>query len=341
MAKRKAKKQDKKFLSSFLFIFSWFVVGLITIVLLVGVGYYYGYKEGDIEGSNKAKKEIRQLQQQIKKYHHQSRHSNSVPTLKERLQSVLKKNHNDETLKTAAHEYADGKGRTTTPPPAIKRKVIHSTQHPKLAIIIDDVSFKRDVRAIKQLKLPLTMSFLPPSKRHPDSAKLAQHESFYMVHLPLEAMNFSSEEPFTLHVNDSQKEIQNRIKSIVKLFPRVKYINNHTGSKFTANESAVNRLIYTLRQDGIMFIDSRTTAQTKVPQVMKNYGAPYVARDVFLDHESDLSYIKKQIEVAVNKAKKHGSAIAIGHPRPETLQALAESKALFKDVELVRIDGLL
>jgi polysaccharide deacetylase 2 family uncharacterized protein YibQ len=90
-----------------------------------------------------------------------------------------------------------------------------------------------------------------------------------------------------------------------------------------------------------MFIDSRTTAQTKVPQVMKNYGAPYVARDVFLDHESDLSYIKKQIEVAVNKAKKHGSAIAIGHPRPETLQALAESKALFKDVELVRIDGLL
>jgi polysaccharide deacetylase 2 family uncharacterized protein YibQ len=340
VAKRKAKKQDKKFLSSFLFIFSWFVVGLIAIVLLVGVGYYYGYKEGSVAFNNTNQKEIRQLRQQIKKYQNKSKPVHAATTLNKRLQNVLKQNNHDDTLKTAAHEYADGKGRTTTPPPAIKRKVIHSSQRPKLAIIIDDVSFKRDVSAIKKLNIPITMSFLPPSKRHPDSAKLAQHESFYMVHLPLEAMNFSSEEPFTLHVDDSQKEIASRIESIKELFPRVKYINNHTGSKFTSNESSVNRLIYTLRQDGIKFIDSRTTAQTKVPKVMQSYGSTYVARDVFLDHKSNIEYIKNQIQIAVNKAKQHGSAIAIGHPKRETLQALSESKTLFKDVELVRIDGL-
>ena len=341
MAKRRVKKRESKALSSFLFIFSWFVVGLVAIVLLVGVGYYYGYKEGGVENSNVSQKEIRELRKTIKKLRHDAKKSHSLSTLNKKLHSVLKQNRNQYTTNTAAHEYADVKGKVTSPPAAVKRKLIHSSSRPKLAIIIDDVSFQRDITAIKNLNIPLTMAFLPPSDRHPNSALLAQKEPFYMVHLPLEAMRFNSQEPFTLHVNDSQDEISNRIKKIKKLFPRVKYINNHTGSKFTADEGAVNRLIFTLRRNSIKFIDSRTTAQTKVPIVMENYGSAYVARDVFLDHVADVNYIKKQIKKAIDKSKKHGSAIAIGHPRAETLQALAESKALLKDVELVRIDSLL
>ncbi|MEA2110535.1 MAG: divergent polysaccharide deacetylase family protein [Campylobacterota bacterium] len=339
MAKRKAKKKESKALSSFLFIFSWFVVGLITIVLLVGIGYYYGYKEGTIENSNVNKKEIHELRKTIKKLQSSTKKSSSVSNLNKKLHTVLKLNRKE--YATAAHEYVDAKGSVTAPPKAVKRKLIYSSSRPKLAIIIDDVSFSRDIKAIKNLDMPLTMAFLPPSDRHPNSATLAKDEPFYMVHLPLEAMRFNSEEPFTLHVNDSQSEISERIGKIKKLFPRVKYINNHTGSKFTADEAAVNRLIFTLRRNGIKFIDSRTTAQTKVPDVMQNYGSEYVARDVFLDHVADVAYIKKQIQKAVDKAKKHGSAIAIGHPRSETLQALAESKDILQDIDLVRIDSLI
>ena len=54
----------------------------------------------------------------------------------------------------------------------------------------------------------------------------------------------------------------------------------------------------------------------------------------------DKAYIKKQIKKAIKIAKKHGTAIAIGHPHVNTLLAISESKKLFKEVELVMINRL-
>jgi hypothetical protein len=156
----------------------------------------------------------------------------------------------------------------------------------------------------------------------------------------MEAMNFTREEPFTLKTDDSEKTISQRIVELKKLFPRVDYINNHTGSKFTANESAMNKLISTLKSQNITFVDSRTTANSQAPKMAKKYGVNYIGRDVFLDHHMDKSYIMTQIKKAIEVAKLHGSAIAIGHPHANTIAAISESKRLFCDVELVLIDRL-
>jgi len=225
---------------------------------------------------------------------------------------------------------------------AVKENVEKETYSgkPKLAIIIDDVSFSREVKAIKNLDLTVTMSFLPPNAIHPDSALLASKESFYMVHLPMEAVSFNASEPITLKVGDSQAVISQRIDDVVKLFPRVKYLNNHTGSKFTADEVAMNRLIFALNAHHIEFIDSRTIAQTKAPKVMKANGERYIGRDVFLDHTMNVEYVKKQIQEAVKVAKSKGYAVAIGHPHPNTLEALRESKELLSQVELVQINKI-
>ena len=161
-----------------------------------------------------------------------------------------------------------------------------------------------------------------------------------MIHLPMEAQNWSAEEPNTLRISDSQHKISMRIKEIVKLFPAVRYTNNHTGSKFTSNEIAMNRLIFALNANNIHFVDSRTIAETKAPKVMKNFGLKYVSRDVFLDHHMDKAYVKNQIKKAVKIAKIHGTAIAIGHPHKNTIQALRESKKLLKDVDIVFINRL-
>lgn len=260
--------------------------------------------------------------------------------IKEKSKSLLKRKREVD----AKHEYeSSALGR---PPSGPKREVVKvpvdtKISRPRLAIVIDDVSFAHDVKAIKSLNMPLTMSFLPPSPLHPDSAKLASQEKFYMVHLPLEAMHFSGAEPITLLVNDTKKTIAKRIKEIKALFPRVHYINNHTGSKFTSNTRAVKDLISVLNKERIGFLDSRTTAQTKVPEVMKSLGKTYIGRDIFLDHESDISYIEAQIKKAIEKAKQHGSAIAIGHPRKETLQALKNSANALKSVELVYINKVI
>ena len=314
--KKSIKKQasKKKFdLEKFLHYFYWVLAVVSVLGAATVVGFYAGYNQAKEESAciiDAHKKETKKLQKKI------NRLSN----------------------KTAKHEY----GNASKPPKAKERKVVKKVQNKvgKLAIIFDDVSFSGDVKHIKALGYPLTMSFLPPTKRHPNSAKLAAKEPYYMVHLPMEAMNFHSPEKFTLLTTDSKDTIVQRIKQVKQWFPKVKFINNHTGSKFTSDAEAMNKLIFALRLENIGFIDSRTTAETKAEKVMKRYKMPYYTRDIFLDHEDDVDAIKKQIKKAVRIANKYGQCIAICHPHKATLQALKESKEVLKGVELVRIDKL-
>ncbi|WP_304546182.1 divergent polysaccharide deacetylase family protein [Sulfurimonas microaerophilic] len=329
MARKRKKKTSSS--SKILTYTAWFLAIVALMLSSLVAGYYFGFNEGKEQISTLVKKEQQKQKELLKKLEKTAKIEKQDVT--KRLQEVLKKESKSYT--SASHEIED----TTlvNPPKKVVEKRVVTTHKPELTIIIDDVSTASQVRAIKSLQIPLTMSFLPPSPARPNSAKLAAKESGYMVHLPMEAQHFSKEEPYTLRVHDSQQEIFKRVEDIKQLFPKVEYINNHTGSKFTSNEVAMNRLYFAFQKLGLHFVDSRTTAQTQAPKVSKNYGVKYVARDVFLDHHMEKEYVKEQIKKAVEFAKTHGKAIAIGHPHKNTLQALAESKALLKSVQLVKI----
>ena len=333
MAKRKRSKSANS--SKILTYIAW-GLAIVAMVMssLVG-GYYLGFEDGQKESSKKTNIEKEKRLALLKKIEKTAEEKKKI-TVNKRLKEVLKKE--IKHYVSASHEFDDTA--LAKPPKMAKRKVKLSPAKPKLAIIIDDVGTKSQVNAIKSLNMALTMSFLPPSKARPHSAKLAAKEKLYMVHLPLEAQSFSAEEPDTLRVSNTQQEISQRIRNIKSLFPKVRHINNHTGSKFTSDEVAMNRLIYALNSNNISFVDSRTTAETKAPKVLKNFGMNYVARDVFLDHHMDKKYIKEQIKKAIKVAKQHGTAIAIGHPHANTILALNESKKLLKEVELVYINRL-
>ncbi|MDA7818141.1 divergent polysaccharide deacetylase family protein [Sulfurimonas sp.] len=350
--RKKTLKKPAKKGSNALNIIAW-ILAVIAIVLVALIGgYYVGYEDARDEIVKKERKKQKKRLDMIQKLE-TTAHKKSDDSVNKRLKELLKKdvvkheikieekveakieNQKFEKHIDASHEYD-----IASLPKAPKREVKIISKKPKLAIIIDDVSVRSHVEAIKSLNIPLTMSFLPPSKYRPNSHTLAAKEEFYMVHLPMEAKNFTKEEPFTLRVSDSQKMVQKRVAKIKELFPSVKYINNHTGSKFTSDELAVNKLIYALDKQGIDFIDSRTIGTTKVPLVMKNYGKKYIARDIFLDHESDKEYVIEQIKKAIKISKAHGTAIAIGHPHENTLLAINESKKLFEDVELVLVNRL-
>ena len=324
MAKRKKsiKKVEKS--SKYLAYTAWFLAIVALMLITLSIGYYFGIKDAKQTITPKHINQIKKAEKLPKI---------AVKKVETQLKEVLKKG--QQRYISAAHEIEDEK--LVNPPKIKEKKHVVYKHKPMLAIIIDDVQTARQVKAIKSLHLPLTMSFLPPRAARPNSAKLAAHEKFYMVHLPMEAMNFHAEEPNTLRATDSQQKISKRIAFIKKEFPRVRYLNNHTGSKFTANERAVHRLIYALNKNHIHFIDSRTTVKTKVPEVEKAYGLKYVARDVFLDDHTNKAYILNQIKIAIKVAKLNGHAIAIGHPHKATLAAIKEAKKLFKSVELVQV----
>lgn len=222
----------------------------------------------------------------------------------------------------------------------IKKPKAIKPPKPKIAIIIDDVSFKAHVTRIKDIGYPVTMAFLPPTPRHKDSAKLAQNLPFYMIHFPLEARSFKYAEINTLKVTDSYETMLKRVQELHILYPNATYTNNHTGSKFTQNPQAMDKFMKALKQYNFKFIDSRTTAKSVAQEYAKKHNVPFLTRNIFLDNKPEKKYIQNQLKKAIKIAKKTGFSIAICHPHAITLKTLKESKHLFKDVEPVLVNQL-
>lgn len=223
--------------------------------------------------------------------------------------------------------------------PAVK--VAIKTSKPKLVIIIDDVSSNYQINKAKEVGYPINLAFLPPTKANPNTASIAQNVPNHMIHLPLEASaKFTSQEVSVLNANDSYEKIEARIKSLRELYPKVKYVNNHTGSVFTQNEIAMDRLFKALKKYDFTFLDSRTTPKSVAKKFALKYDQKYYARNTFLDNEKNQEYIKLQLLKAIKIAKKNGFAIAIGHPYNETFSVLRNSPEILEEIEPVFINQL-
>jgi hypothetical protein len=223
--------------------------------------------------------------------------------------------------------------------PIIKKKY-HLNERPKLAIIIDDVAFSHQTKMIKQIPFKVSPSFFPPTTRHPDTVELSKEFKFAMIHIPMEALSYANPEPDTLVVGDSIETMRARVEQIKDWFPSIDYYNNHTGSKFTSDLSSVDKFMRVAQSEHIYFVDSRTTALTKVPMVAEKYNIFLYSRDIFLDNNLGKSEILDQLKKAIAIARKHGFAIAIGHPHANTLSVLKNAKSLLKDIDVVYVKDL-
>ncbi|EMG30813.1 divergent polysaccharide deacetylase family protein [Campylobacter showae] len=244
----------------------------------------------------------------------------------------------DEKAKFADTKKTDKKSATETNE---VKAAVKAGYKPRLVIIIDDVAYKHQADAIKAVNLKLTPSFFPATSAHPETPVLARRFSFYMIHLPMQALGgFKGAEIGTLAVDDDYEKIAKKLQSIKRDFPNLKYINNHTGSRFTSDAAAMDRMMRAMRDENLIFVDSKTTSPTKVYGAAKKYSMPYIARDVFLDHDGSKAAVRKQLKYAVELAKKRSYAIAIGHPHKNTIEVLQESAKLLQEVEVVYLKDL-
>ncbi|WP_041959772.1 divergent polysaccharide deacetylase family protein [Sulfurospirillum arsenophilum] len=264
-----------------------------------------------------------------------------APTVTVAQQQTLEEESKTHEL-SEVHDYQRSireSGKPARPNEVVRKKYPEGTT-PKLAIIIDDVSFPWQTRSIKEIPYKVTPSFFPPTKGHPETVRLSHEFEFAMIHLPMESKNYSSPEPDTLNAVDSSEVIEKRIKRIKEWFPELVYYNNHTGGSYTADYNAMDRLVKIMKENGLVFVDSRTVGNSKAPEITKKYDMFLYSRDVFLDNSLDKNLIRTQLREAVVKAKKHGYAIAIGHPHKNTLEVLRDSKDLLDGVDLVYLKDL-
>jgi polysaccharide deacetylase 2 family uncharacterized protein YibQ len=101
-------------------------------------------------------------------------------------------------------------------------------------------------------------------------------------------------------------------------------INNHMGSKFTADRAAMTPIIEELKARGLLFLDSMTTPHSVGWELARADGVPYADRQVFLDNDQSASEVMARLAETERIAREHGYAIAIGHPHDGTLEALTK-----------------
>jgi uncharacterized protein len=198
----------------------------------------------------------------------------------------------------------------------------------RLAIIIDDLGDDRAAaKAVLALEFPLTLSVLP---HQPYSSEIAEEAARrgdqVLLHLPMESQDPRARpETVELRRGMSQKQVEMALSGMLATVPHAVGVNNHEGSRATADPVLMGALMPALRQRGLFFIDSRTTAATVAYDIAERSGVRSASRKVFLDDTPSLNYIESQIELAGRDAIRDGSAVAIGHPRPATIAALAEA----------------
>jgi uncharacterized protein len=198
---------------------------------------------------------------------------------------------------------------------------------PKLAIIIDDMG--NDQAAAQNLfSLPfrLTVSVLPYHEFSEEIAKEAhQRGDQVLLHLPMQAQGPNGQpEAIELHPGMNEQEVSKTLAGMLAAVPYANGVNNHQGSLATSDAALMAELMPLLRERHLFFIDSRTAATTVAYDTAQRDGVRSAYRKVFLDDTVTREAVLQQLSLAEKDARKDGWAIAIGHPHPETLDALRE-----------------
>jgi polysaccharide deacetylase 2 family uncharacterized protein YibQ len=195
----------------------------------------------------------------------------------------------------------------------------------RLALIVDDCGQWLDTeRGYIALGIPLTLSVLPDVRyTHLIANEAAAAGKGVMLHLPMETMSGMNPGPGKVTTEMSDAQIVAQVSDDLDQIPLARGVNNHEGSKGSSDARVMNDVIGVLAKRGnLFFIDSRTSQSSVGEQVARDHGVPTAARDVFLDNEENVAYSEAQLREAAAIALRHGSAIAIGHPRPTTLEAV-------------------
>jgi uncharacterized protein len=198
---------------------------------------------------------------------------------------------------------------------------------PAIAVVIDDLglgaALTRRAIALDQAVTLALMTYAPNLNRWSAAARAARHE--ILVHVPMQPLNPKVDPgPNALTVSLSDDEIRDRLRWGLGRLDGYVGINNHMGSRFTQERGGMSVVMEEVKARGLLFLDSVTIGHTVGAAIAMAMHVPAAERNVFLDDVPTAAGVQRQLAVLEQVARKHGSAIGIGHPHPATLDAVAQ-----------------
>lgn len=193
-----------------------------------------------------------------------------------------------------------------------------------VSIIIDDVGHSRRYgKAIVEMDERLTLSILPFTPFSQYFANLGrQAGNEIMLHLPMESMANKLPSDTQLEVSMGRETFSEMLAHNLTAFEGFTGINNHQGSRMMKDAQRLEWLMEDIADENMFFVDSRTVGRSPATHIASRYGIPAVGRDVFLDDSADEAEIKREFDRMIRIALRDGHAVAIGHPRPHTINVL-------------------
>ncbi len=223
---------------------------------------------------------------------------------------------------------------------------MNDPQTPRLALVLDDAGYENKmVDGFLALEIPLTFAVIPGlSGSIAFSGKAKKQGYAVILHQPMEPMGKEKLDDSFIKTGMDDRAVKAIITHGLRTVPGATGLNNHMGSKATADPRLMSLVMDELAVKNLYFVDSYTSSGSVAFQEALKRNVPALQRDIFIDNERDIDKILKQLHKAVLIARRRKIAVAIGHVTySETLAALR----LFKNqlpglgIQLVTTDQIL
>ncbi len=202
-------------------------------------------------------------------------------------------------------------------------------KRPRIAVVVSDLGLRATATttAIQQLPGSVTLAFSPYGENLAQWIQLARaagHE--VLLNLPMEPFNYPANDPGpqTLLTSLSVPQNLGRLEWVLGRVNGYVGVTNHMGSRFTVSADAVSPILAALKDRGLMFLDSRSAAESVDARLAREIGLPRAINDRFIDHEASRVAIDGRLAEIERLARQNGAAVAIANPYPVTFERLGQ-----------------
>lgn len=214
----------------------------------------------------------------------------------------------------------------------------------RLAVVIDDAGYDLSSQRIYEgLGIPLTLAVMPnQSATGTAAAEWASHGLEVILHQPMESISGEAMERTAILTSMSDEEIRTVLTRSLRQVPQAIGMNNHQGSKATADGRVMAVVMREMKNRGLFYLDSRTNQASVGASTARAYGVPAVSNELFIDNSTDEDAIRSMIRKGADIALRDGHAVIIGHCRPHTAAAFSSMVGELKSmgIEFIFVSSL-
>lgn len=245
--------------------------------------------------------------------------------LKSPVKEVVKKQ--EDTAKPVEKKEKTQVSEIEKPKPKYPNLPAPAKKQVQFAILLDDGGNSLELaKEFASIKYPVAIAVLPHLEYTKQTAQIAKKAGkTVFLHFPMAPKSYPNTDPGKGAVLPNMPQLI--INGIVRenfenIGIEVDGFNNHMGSGITEDAVKMEQILLASKAYTNRFVDSRTTANTKAYAECKKAGYKCGENRLFIDNDNSVEAILAKIYEAAEKSRDDGSIIAIGHVRPNTLQAL-------------------